>query len=253
MPFLRYRTGDLAVPTTRACSCGRGLPLLDRIEGRTFDAIVTSDGKSAGGFFWTYLSRVVPGIKQFQIEQRERGGVIFRIVPGPEWKDEHRRELERKIKENMGGDFEVSFEMVGGIPLTPSGKFRFISSKLGERLVVKSKIHKAKVTGSAKGSLDCIMIDEDLLERSNIAPYERVLLVDNTNGARADAFVVRGRKGSGEIVVSGAITHHVHPGDEIIVMAFTWSEQTSGFFKNILVDGENRFVRYLTEVHGDTT
>lgn len=143
--------------------------------------------------------------------------------------------------------------MVDGIPLTPSGKFRFISSKLGERLVVKSKIHKAKVTGTSKGSLDCIMIDEDLLERSNIAPYERVLLVDNTNGARADAFVVKGRKGSGEIVVSGAITHHVHPGDEIIVMAFTWSEQTSGFFKNILVDGENRFVRYLTEVHGDTT
>ena len=67
------------------------------------------------------------------------------------------------------------------------------------------------------------------------------------------AFVVKGRKGSGEIVVSGAITHHVREGDEIIVMAFTWSEQTSGFFKNILVDGENRFVRYLTEVHGDTT
>jgi aspartate 1-decarboxylase len=64
---------------------------------------------------------------------------------------------------------------------------------------------------------------------------------------------VKGKKGSGAIVVSGAVTHHVHPGDEIILMAFTWSEETSGFFKNILVDGDNRFVRYLTEVHGDTT
>ncbi len=253
MPFLRYRTGDLAVPTARECSCGRGLPLLERIEGRTFDAVVTPDGKSAGGFFWTYLSRAVPGIRQFQIEQRERGGVIFRIVPGPEWKDGNRRELERKIKENMGSDFAVTFDLVEGIPLTPSGKFRFISSKLGERLVVKSKIHKAKVTGAAEGSLDCVVVDEELLALSNIAPYERVLLVDNTNGARVDAFVVKGRKGSGEIVVSGAITHHVRAGDEIIVMAFTWSEQTAGFFKNILVDGENRFVRYLTEVHGDTT
>lgn len=253
MPFLRYRTGDLAVPTIRKCPCGRGLPLLDRIEGRTFDAVVTPEGKSAGGFFWTYLSRAVPGIKQFQIEQRERGGVIFRIVPGPEWKEENKRELEGKIKENMGQAFEVTFDLVEGIPLTPSGKFRFISSKLGERLVVKSKIHKAKVTGVAEGSLDCVVVDEELLALSNIAPFERVLLVDNTNGARADAFVVKGKKGSGAIVVSGAVTHHVRAGDEIIIMAFTWSEQTSGFFKNILVDENNKFVRYLTEVHGDTT
>jgi phenylacetate-CoA ligase len=253
MPFLRYRTGDLAVPTERSCSCGRGFPLLDRIEGRTFDAIVTPDGKATGGFFWTYLSRVVPGIKQFQIEQRERSGVVFRIVPGPEWQEGHKGELERKIKENMGPAFGVSFDIVSEIPLTPAGKFRFISSKLGERLVVKSKIHKAKVTGERRDGLDCVIVDEDLLALSNIAPYERVLLVDNTNGARADTFVVKGAKGSGELVVSGAVTHQVHAGDEIIIMAFTWSEETSGFFKNILVDEHNAFVRYLSEVHGDTT
>jgi phenylacetate-CoA ligase len=253
MPFLRYRTGDLAVPTLRTCACGRGLPLLDRIEGRTFDAVVTPDGKSAGGFFWTYLSRAVPGIEQFQIEQRDRSGVLFRIVPGPEWKEAHKQELERKIKENMGPTFGVTFDVVREIPLSPSGKFRFISSKLGERLVVKSKIHKAKVTGETKGALDCVIVDEDLLALSNLAPFERVLIVDNTNGARVETFVVKGRKGSGELIVSGAAAHNVHAGDEIIIMAFTWSEQTSGLFKNILVDHENKFVRYLAEVHGDTT
>jgi phenylacetate-CoA ligase len=253
MPFLRYRTGDLAVPTLRKCACGRGLPLLDRIEGRTFDTVVTPDGKAAGGFFWTFLSRVVPGIKQFQIEQRDRSGVIFRIVPGPEWKEENKQELERKIKENMGPAFGVSFDVVREIPLTRAGKFRFISSKLGERLVVKSKIHKAKVTGERKDGLDCVIVDEDLLALSNVAPFEHVLLVDNTNGGRAETFVVKGKKGSGDVIVSGALTHHVHVGDEIIIMAFTWSEEISGFFKNILVDEHNRFVRYLTEVHGDTT
>lgn len=252
MPFLRYRTGDLAVPTARECPCGRGLPLLDRVEGRTFDAVVSADGKSAGGFFWTYLSRAVPGIKQFQIEQRDRGGVVFRIVPGPEWKDEYRGELEKRIKENMGPAFGVTFDMVNEIPLSRAGKFRFISSKLGERLVVKSKIHKAKVTGEAKGSLDCVVVDEDLLALANLAPFERVLLVDNTNGARVETFAVRGKKGSGELVVSGAVTHHIHAGDEIIIMSFTWSEKTEGFFKNILVDENNKFVRYLAEVHGDT-
>jgi phenylacetate-CoA ligase len=252
MPFLRYRTGDLAVPTLRECPCGRGLPLLDRIEGRTFDVVVTPDGRSTGGFFWTYLSRVVPGIKQFQIEQRDRSGIIFRMVPGPEWNDEYKKELERKIKENMGPSFGVSFDVVNDIPLTPAGKFRFISSKLGERLVVKSKIHKAKVTGETKGKLDCVIVDEELLALSNVAPFERILIVDNTNGSRIETFAMKGRKGSGELVVSGGVAHHVHVGDEIIIMAFTWSEQTSGFFKNILVDERNRFVRYLVEVHGDT-
>jgi aspartate 1-decarboxylase len=178
---------------------------------------------------------------------------LFRIVPGPEWKEEHKLELERKIKENMGPSFGVTFDVVREIPLTPSGKFRFISSKLGERLVVKSKIHKAKVTGETKGALDCVIVDEDLLALSNLAPFERVLLVDNTNGARVETFVVKGKKGSGELVVSGAAAHDVHAGDEIIIMAFTWSEQTSGLFKNILVDEHNKFVRYLVEVHGDTT
>ena len=253
MPFLRYRTGDLAVPTLRKCACGRGLPLLERIEGRTFDTIVTSDGKAAGGFFWTFLSRVVPGIERFQIEQRARSGVVFRIVPGPDWKDENKRELERRIKETMGPAFGVIFDIVREIPLTRAGKFRFISSKLGERLVVKSKIHKARVTGERKNGIDCVIVDEDLLALSNVAPFERVLLVDNTNGSRAGTFVVKGKKGSGEVIVSGALAHHIHAGDEIIIMAFTWSEETAGFFKNILVDEHNRFVRYLTETHGDTT
>ena len=97
---------------------------------------------------------------------------------------------------------------------------------------------------------DCIVIGEDLLERSNIAAGERVLVVDETNGARSD-LRVKGPEGSGEIVVSGA-SHHVHPGDEVVVTAFAWSERPSGLFRNILVDDENRFVRYLTEGHGDT-
>ncbi|HSG27260.1 MAG TPA: hypothetical protein VLA34_02180, partial [Candidatus Krumholzibacterium sp.] len=57
MPFVRYKTGDMAIPSGRTCECGRGLPLFERIEGRTFDNIMTPDGRSIGGYFWTYLSR----------------------------------------------------------------------------------------------------------------------------------------------------------------------------------------------------
>ena len=251
MPFLRYRTGDLAVPSDRTCPCGRNFPLLDRIEGRTFDVVVSPEGKSAGGFFWTFLSRAVPGIARFQIEQRDPGGVVFRLVPGPEWKDEYKATLEQKIKANMGESFRVDFDVVDDIPQARSGKFRFIVSKIEERLVVKSKIHKAHVNGEEPDKMDGIVIDEELLHLANIAPFERVLIVDNDNGARVETFVRKGKKGVGEIKVTGAAAKQVHAGDEIIIMSFTWSEQTEAQFKNILVDEDNRFVRYLIEVAGE--
>jgi phenylacetate-CoA ligase len=251
MPFLRYRTGDLAVPAGEPCPCGRPFPLLDRIEGRTFDVVVSPEGKTAGGFFWTFLSRAVPGIARFQIEQRDPGGVIFRLVPGPEWKEGHKAVLEKKIKANMGDAFRVDFEVVDDIPPAPSGKFRFIISKIEERLVVKSKIHKAHVTGEEPDKVDGIVIDEALLELANIAPCERVLIVDNDNGARVETFVRKGRKGSGEIRITGAAAKQVHAADEIIIMSYTWSDRTEGQFKNILVDEQNRFVRYLTEIAGE--
>ena len=151
----------------------------------------------------------------------------------------------------MGGSVKINIDKVDEIPLTPAGKFKFIVSKVEERLVVKSKIHKAVVTGVDPEHIDCVIVDEDILEMSNIAPCERVLIVDNDNGARVETFVLKGKKGSGELISCGAVSQHIHDGDEIILMAFTWSEETHGQFTNILVDEKNRFVRYLTEKAGD--
>ncbi len=251
MPFVRYRTGDMAIPSSRTCECGRGLPLLERIEGRTFDNIITPDGRSIGGYFWTYLSRVVPGIRQFQVEQKQRNSVIFRIVPGPDWDDGYEARLVSEISANMGETVTVRIDKVGEIPLSAAGKFRFIVSRVEERLVVKSKIHKARVTSADPGKIDCVIVDEEILEKSNIAPCERVLIVDNINGARVETFVMKGARGSGELISCGAVAKQINEGDEIIIMAFTWSEETQGQFTNILVDEKNRFVRYLTEKAGE--
>lgn len=130
MPFIRYRTGDLAAWADRVCPCGRGLPLLERIEGRTLETIVTPSGKRVGGFFWTWLSRAVPGIARFQVEQREPDGVIMRIVPGPQWKSEHAAVLAEKIRETCGRDLRIAVETVADIPLTRAGKTRFIISRI---------------------------------------------------------------------------------------------------------------------------
>ena len=252
MPFVRYRTGDLAMPVARLCPCGSAFPLLERVEGRSFDTIVTPDGRRVGGFFWTWLSRAVPGIRKFQIEQRELGGIVFRFVTDSGWSDGNERELERRIKKTCGEGFRVTFEKVEGIPLTPSRRSKFIISSTGGRLLAKSKIHRATITREITGKPDCIIIDGELMDRSDIASGERILVVDITNGERIETFAVRGSSGSGEIIACGSAASRIRAGDRIGIMAFTWTEEASERFSNILVDEHNKFVRYLTEIHGDT-
>lgn len=245
MPFLRYKIGDLGVLTDAQCSCGRGFPMLEEVKGRSFDLIVTPSGKALGGFFWTFISRAVPGIKQFQIVQKDMNSVDFKIVPDGTFRNESIKQLENEIKEKAGSDLKVNFKIVDEIPLTPSGKFRFIVSEITkERLFMKSKIHKATVNETNLNMADSITIDEDLMKMVNLKEHEQVLVVDNTNGSRLETFVVKGKRGSGIISMNGATTHHVKQGDEIIVISFTWAKQAI-VPQVILVNKENKFIEFL--------
>lgn len=108
--------------------------------------------------------------------------MIFRIVPGQDWKDDYRETLESKIKDTYGENFRVTFMIADDIPLTPAGKSRFIISRLEERLVIKTKIHKARITGTDRGRPDCLIIDEELMEYGNLVSNEQILIANNTNG-----------------------------------------------------------------------
>ena len=68
-PFIRYRTGDVAVLDEQSCSCGRGLPLLKEIQGRTTDFVVASDGTIMHGLALIYVIRDIPGVENFKIIQ----------------------------------------------------------------------------------------------------------------------------------------------------------------------------------------
>jgi len=113
-----------------------------------------------------------------------------------------------------------------------------------ERLVLKSKIHKATVTETNLNHTDSITIDEDLMKMVNLKEYENVLVVNNTNGARLETFVEKGKRGSGIILISGAATHLMKNADEITIMSFTWTNKKLAP-KVILVDKENKFVGFL--------
>lgn len=245
MPFLRYKIGDSGMLTDTVCSCGRGFPLMEEVVGRSFDMIVTPSGQVLGGFFWTFISRAVKGIKQFQVAQKERNRVEFKIVPDDDFKKESIRILQKEIREKAGNDLEVDFKIVDSIPLTPSGKLRFVISDIArERMVMKSKIHKAVVTGMNLDPVDSVTVDEELMGKAELMEYEKVLIVSNTTGARLETFVVKGKKGSGVISMNGATTQLIKVGHEIIIMSFAWTDENITP-KAILVDGENKFVQYL--------
>jgi len=117
------------------------------------------------------------------------------------------------------------------------------------RWFLHAKIHKATVTQADLGYIGSITIDEDLVEKSGLQAGEKVLVVSNTSGARLETYVIAGERGSGLISMNGAAAHLVKKGDEIIIMGFELSD-TPVNAKNILVDEDNHFVRYLSECDG---
>ncbi len=92
------------------------------------------------------------------------------------------------------------------------------------RTYLRSKIHKATVTAADLNYIGSITIDRDLMDKADIAPFEKVLIVDNTNGSRIETYVIEGERGSGMMQINGGAAHLVRTGDEIIVMTFEVGE-----------------------------
>ena len=114
------------------------------------------------------------------------------------------------------------------------------------RWVMRSKIHNATVTEANLHYVGSITIDEDLLDRVGLWPGEKVLVVSNTSGSRLETYVIAGARGSGDMCMNGAAAHLSGAGEQIIVMGFELVDKPVAP-KVILVNAENRFVRWLAE------
>jgi aspartate 1-decarboxylase len=90
--------------------------------------------------------------------------------------------------------------------------------------VVKSKIHRVKVTGADLNYIGSITIDEDLMDAANIIRGEKVQIVNNNNGERLETYVIPGPRGSGELTLNGAAARKVAVGDILILIAYAWME-----------------------------
>jgi aspartate 1-decarboxylase len=112
--------------------------------------------------------------------------------------------------------------------------------------ILKSKIHRAKVTQAELNYVGSITIDEDLLDAANIIPNEKVYIVNNNNGARFETYVIKGERKSGTICLNGAAARLAQVGDIIIIMSYAqMSMDEAKKYIPLLVfpDGENKLIR----------
>ena len=132
MPLVRYATRDLAVPSaSTSCPCGRQLALLDSVQGRVPDVVFAPDGSALVVHFFTILFEHLPGIRQFQIVQRETGRIEASVVPAADYS---RGAVEMRVRDAVArathGSLAVDFRYVDDIPLSRSGKRRFVLSEV---------------------------------------------------------------------------------------------------------------------------
>jgi len=95
------------------------------------------------------------------------------------------------------------------------------------RTMLKSKIHRATVTQADLHYVGSVTVDLDLMEAADLLAGEQVAIVDVTNGARLETYVIPGERGSGVIGINGAAAHLVHPGDLVILIAYGQMEDAA--------------------------
>ncbi|MBB1243964.1 aspartate 1-decarboxylase [Streptomyces durbertensis] len=118
------------------------------------------------------------------------------------------------------------------------------------RTMFKSKIHRATVTEADLNYVGSVTVDADLLDAADLLPGELVHIVDITNGARLETYIIEGERGSGVIGINGAAAHLVHPGDLVILISYGQMEdaEARAYVPRVVhVDADNRIVELGTD------
>ncbi|BDV43277.1 aspartate 1-decarboxylase [Geotalea uraniireducens] len=122
-----------------------------------------------------------------------------------------------------------------------------------ERKMLKSKIHRATVTGADLHYEGSVTIDQDLMEAADIIPYEAVAIWNVTNGSRLETYAIEGERGSGVICLNGAAARLVAPKDLVIIASFVNMENEEAIAhkpKLVFVDDQNRMLPTREEIAG---
>ena len=129
-PFIRYRTGDIGVLDSKLCSCGRGLPILKEIQGRSTDFLVAQDGKVMHGLALIYILRDLPWVCKFKIIQENLDLTRVLIVTNTKLELQEAENIKAAFRSRLGQAVSIVVEQVEEIPPEKSGKFRYVVSKV---------------------------------------------------------------------------------------------------------------------------
>jgi len=130
MPFIRYKTEDLAEYTNNRCSCGRKLPLIKRIQGRLQELVVTKRGNLISMVALNMHSDVFDNVKQFQFYQDVPGKVIFKVIKKDTYTKKDTMYILQELQRKMKNQVDITIEFVSRIPLGSRGKYTFLEQKL---------------------------------------------------------------------------------------------------------------------------
>jgi phenylacetate-CoA ligase len=124
MPFIRYRIGDVGVLSDRTCGCGRGLPLIRKVEGRVLEVLRTQDGRTVPGEFFPHLLKDVPEVREFQVRQQSLEEVVISLVLASALSAKSENLLRSEIGKVFTSATRVIIKHVDSIPQGRSGKRR---------------------------------------------------------------------------------------------------------------------------------
>ena len=133
MPLIRYAVGDVGIAGAgQRCDCGRGYDVMESIQGRNTDVVLTPSGNRLIVHYFTSIMEYFLEVAAFQVVQPAREMMILRIVPAQGFSPAVADRIITTLKEKGAADMAIEIELVDAIPLTPGGKRRFIVSEIGE-------------------------------------------------------------------------------------------------------------------------
>jgi phenylacetate-CoA ligase len=130
-PFIRYRTGDVGALDPEPCPCGRGLPVLGRLDGRATDFVVAADGTVMHGLALIYVLRDIEAIEQFKIVQESLTHTRVLLTAAAPVPDAVIADIGARFRQRLGDGVDVAIEQVADIPREQSGKYRYVVSRVG--------------------------------------------------------------------------------------------------------------------------
>lgn len=131
-PFVRYRTGDMGVLSDQPCSCGRALPVLKEVKGRSTDFICATDGAKVHALALIYILREISGIEQFKIIQHRDDLTEVQIRTSGQFKPDSLTTISTAMKQRLGNDMQIQISNVEQFETGANGKFRYVEDRRAE-------------------------------------------------------------------------------------------------------------------------